>query len=93
MALTIYKNKEAGGRMVKLDRRLWKTAAGDLVEDGHPEAAYLYGSAGKEVQRADFEARGGVVEDEPKVDAPKTEPKPKPKAQPKPKRKTTKKGK
>ncbi len=70
MALTIYENKEAGGggNKVKLDRRLWLTREGDLVEDGHPEAATLYGSPGKEVRRSVFEALGGKVKDEPQGD-------------------------
>ena len=62
MAITVYENKEAGGKRVNLDRRLCLTAAGDrLVEDDTAEAATLYGSAGKEVPRAEFEALGGVV--------------------------------
>ncbi len=97
MAITVYENKEAGGARVKIDRRLCLTASGELVEDGHVEAATLYASAGKEVARAEFAALGGVVKDKPGVKA-KPEPKPKaatPKTKPesKPKRKTTKKGK
>ncbi len=104
MAIEVYENKEAGKR-VTLDRRLCLTAAGDrLVEDDTAEAATLYGSAGKEVPRAEFEALGGVVKSAAKPKAepepapvakPKAEPKPeaKPEAKPKPaaKRKTTKK--
>ena len=108
MAITVYENKEAGGARVKLDRRVYKTAAGGLVEEGHPDAATLYGSAGKEFSRAEFEALGGVVKSaaQPKAapkpkPTPATKPKPKPKpkakpkaaAKPKAKRKTTKKGK
>ena len=59
--LNIYENKEAGGKRVKLDRRCYLTAAGKVVEEGHPEAATLYASEGKEVSRADFAARGGVA--------------------------------
>ena len=62
MAITVYENKEAGGVRVKLDRRVYKTNAGKLVEEGHPEAATLYGSVGKDVPRAEFEALGGGVE-------------------------------
>ncbi len=103
MAITVYENKEAGGKRVKLDRRLCLTADGNrLVEDDTAEAATLYASAGKEVPRAEFEALGGVVKSaaQPKAapkPAPVTKPKPKAKpkaaAKPKAKRKTTKKGK
>lgn len=94
--ITVYENKEAGGARVKLDRRVYQTAAGDLVEEGHPEAATLYGSVGKEVPRAEFEALGGVVKGQAKpkpapVAADKPKPAPKAKATPKPK--ATKKGK
>ena len=91
MALTIYENKEAGGRMVKVDRRLCLDAAGQICEAGTKESVSLYAGEGKEVSRADFEARGGVVEDEPTVAA--AEPKPKATPKPKPKRKTKKRGK
>lgn len=47
---------------VTIDRNLWLTATGKLVEDGDPEAKTLYASAGKQVLRKDFEALGGVVE-------------------------------
>ncbi len=82
--ITVYENKEAGGVRVKLDQRVWRTDAGALVEDGHPEAATLYGSVGKEVPRAEFKALGGVVKSaaQPK---PKAAPATEPKAQPKPK--------
>lgn len=63
MAITVYENKEASSpTRVKLDRRVYSTGAGKLVEHGHPEAATLYGSAGKEVSRAEFEAMGGETE-------------------------------
>ncbi len=97
MAIEVYENKEAGKR-VTIDRRVCQTASGELVEDGHVEAATLYASAGKEVSRAEFEALGGVVKSaakpkpepkpkaEPKADAkPKAAPKPKPKPKPRPK--------
>lgn len=94
MALTIYENKEATHPRTKLERRLYKTAAGSLVAEGHPDAATLYGSVGKEVPTAELEALGLVVEaptipvvvDEP-------EPAPKPKAKPKAKATPKKKGK
>lgn len=89
MALTIYDNKEAGGARVKLDRRVYLTAAGKLVEEGHPEAATLYGSVGKQVSKADFEAHGGTIAKAPSNDGcpvevvevpdPVAAPKPKPK--------------
>jgi hypothetical protein len=85
MALTIYENKEAGAARVKLDRRIYKDAAGKLVEEGDPSAAILYGSVGKEVPRAEFEALGGVVGVEAAEPAPVVEPEPEP--APKPKRK------
>ena len=88
MAITVYENKEASKSRVKLDRRIYTTGAGKLVEEGHADAAVLYGSAGKEVGRADFEARGGVaVVDVTDPENPVlVDPKPKPKA----KRKTKK---
>ena len=99
MAITVYENKEAGGARVKLDRRLGLTADGKLVEDGDHRSATLYGSAGKEVPRAEFEALGGVVKSYAVGGVVKgpAKPKPAPAAKPKPapkrKRKTTKKGK
>ena len=109
MAIIVYENKEAGGARVKLDRRVYQTAAGKLVEEGHPEAATLYASAGKEVSKADFEAHGGTIAKAPANDGcpvevvevpdpvaapkPKRKRKAKAKATPKRKRKTTKKGK
>lgn len=92
MALTIYENKESTGATLKIDRRLYLDAAGNLVEDGDPAAATLFCSGYKPVSRADFEAAGGVVEDEPAA-VPEPEPEPEPKPKPKRKRKTTKKGK
>lgn len=96
MAITVYENKEAGGARVKLDRRLCLSAAGKLVEDGDPEAATLYGSAGKEVPRAEFEALGGIAKSAAKPKAePVAKPKPDPKPEPKkaPAKRKTKKGK
>ncbi len=97
MSITVYENKEAGKR-VTIDRRVCQTASGELVEDGHVEAATLYASAGKEVSRAEFEALGGVVKSAAKPKAepapvakPKAEPKPEAKPKPAAKRKTTKK--
>ena len=41
---------------VKLDRRLWLTADGSrLVEDGDPEAAFLWAAAGDEVDAEELE--------------------------------------
>ena len=79
MALKIiYENKESAGPKVKVDRRLCLNAAGKLVEADDPGAVALYCSAGKLVARADFEARGGVVD----VLVP-PEPEPETKAEPK----------
>lgn len=61
MALTIYENKEQTGGKIKVDRRLYENAAGELVEDDDPSAFRLYASAGKEVSREEFEARGGEI--------------------------------
>jgi len=82
MALTIYENKGAAPSKVKVDRRVYENADGKLVEDGDPSAIKLYCSAGKFVNRADFIARGGVIDivDEPEPESSK----------PKPKRKTKK---
>ncbi len=107
MAITVYENKEAGGKRLKLHERIYQTTDGELVGAGHADAATLYASAGKEVPRAEFEALGGVVKSAAKPKAapkpkptPATKPKPKPKAKAKAKpkakprkRKTTKKGK
>lgn len=104
MAFTVYENKEAGAARVKVDRRLYLSTAGKLVEADDPEAATLYASAGKEVLRAEFEKLGGKVKAAPKAKPepepqqepepkPKSKPKPKPKAKPKAKAKPKKKGK
>lgn len=34
-------------------RRIWRTTGGDLVGDGHPDAAFLAYAAGEEVSEAD----------------------------------------
>lgn len=100
MALTIYENKEATvDTKVKIDRRLYKNAAGRIVEEGDPSARFLFCSAGKLVDRAELEAAGGsvevaevVVEAEPTVEpeAPKPKPKPKKKKAPAKKKATRK---
>lgn len=41
-----------------VDRRLWLTAGGELVEDGDPSAAFLWAGAGAEVSQEDAEAVG-----------------------------------
>ena len=83
MALKIiYENKEATGLKVKVDQRLYLDAQGKLVEEGNAKAVVLYCSAGKHVNKADFEERGGVV---------KPAKKPEPEAEPKAKPKVTKK--
>lgn len=46
---------------MELDRKLWLTAdRSKVVEDGDPEAAFLYGTAGTEVS-ADEAKRLGVA--------------------------------
>ena len=46
---------------MKLDRTLWLTAGRDrVVEDGDPEAAFLLGTAGKEIPDAEAERLGLV---------------------------------
>ena len=105
MALTINENPEAGGggQKVTADRRLCLDAAGQICEAGTKESVSLYAGEGKQVSRADFEARGGkggvripVVVDvvvEAAEPVKEDEPKPAPKPRRKRKRKTTKKGK
>lgn len=44
---------------MKLDRTLWLTSDRDrVVEDGDPEAAFLLGTAGKEIPDAEAERLG-----------------------------------
>lgn len=63
------------GEMVTLDRRLWLTAGRDaVVEDGDPDAAFLYGTAGKKVPREEAERLGAVPAEKPqRKQAAKTE--------------------
>ncbi|MBI1757981.1 MAG: hypothetical protein HYR62_01915 [Actinobacteria bacterium] len=37
----------------RADRRLWRTATGGLVNDGHPDARHLAYAAGDELPEAD----------------------------------------
>ena len=92
--ISVYETKEASGARVTLDRRVCVDGKGKLCEDGHPNSVSLYGTAGKQVSRADFEARGGKVNKAPaedkstkaevavvdvsKPDAPRAVPAPKP---------------
>ena len=89
MALTTYENKGVKHLRTKVDRRLYMNAARDrLVAEGHPDAAWVYASKGKEVPTAELEAFGPVIEVPtypPKVEQePEPKPKPKPKARPRP---------
>lgn len=43
---------------ITVDRRLWLTTDGDLVEDGDPDAAFLWAGANTEVDRAEAERLG-----------------------------------
>ncbi len=83
MALTDHENKEAKHPRTKLERRLWKTTDDRLVAEGHPDAATLYGSIGKEVPTAELGAFGPVVEIPTIPVVVEEEPKPKAKARPK----------
>ena len=64
MALKIIGDtSEHAGARIKVDRRLYLDAAGELVEADDPTARSLYASAGKEVSRVEFEALGGEIVD------------------------------
>ena len=57
MALTItYINEQAPSPKVTVSERLWRTEDGRLVGDGHPDAAFLFCSPGREVSKAEFES-------------------------------------
>lgn len=44
----------------KITERLYTTAKGDVVEDGHPDAAFLFAIPGDEIPLAEAEAKGLV---------------------------------
>lgn len=69
MPLTIRKQTDGGGEKVTVDRRLYLTADRErVVEEGDPDAAFLYAAAGRRVPREEFERLGGIIEDaEPEV--------------------------
>ncbi|WP_327047284.1 hypothetical protein OG320_05165 [Microbispora sp. NBC_01189] len=43
---------------MRAEQRVWRTADGDLVDDGHPDAAVLAYAAGDELTAADAERYG-----------------------------------
>lgn len=54
-------NKPGTGETVEVDRRLWLTADRQrVVEDGDPQAAFLYATAGARVPRAEAEELGAL---------------------------------
>jgi len=57
MALKIsYINQEAPSPKVKVDARLYRTGDGSrLVPEGHPDAAFLFCTPGREVSQEEFE--------------------------------------
>lgn len=67
--------KETG--KIKLDRKLWQDADGNVVEDGDPSAAVLIGSEGKELPIAQarqfglVNADGKLIEPGAKAEEPK----------------------
>lgn len=61
--LTINEEPQATGRKVKLGRNLYLNAARDrIVEEGDPEAAFVYGRAHHEKPVAELERLGVSVE-------------------------------
>lgn len=65
--------------MYTVDKHIWRTADGTLVEHGHPDAAILQYPAGTEVPDADAK-RLRLAE------VGKTDPAPEPEAEPEPKK-------
>ena len=56
---------------MRLDRRLWLTADRDrVVEEGDPDAAFLLGTAGKEIPDAEAERLGLTAKPQAKQSAP-----------------------
>lgn len=51
---------------VTVDRRLWLDAEGNLVEDGDPKAAFLWGTKGTEVTDDEAERRGYKARSKPR---------------------------
>lgn len=68
---------------VKLDRKLWQDADGNVVEDGDPSAAILIGPEGRELPVAQAR-KFGLVDADGKLIQPSTEnePAPEPKKAP-----------
>lgn len=60
MALTInIPEREPMSSRITVDRRLWLNAAKDgLVEDGDPDAAFLWAGPGREVSKDDADRLG-----------------------------------
>lgn len=50
-----------------LKQKLWRTHAGHLVPDGHPDAAFLYGVPGNRISMAEARKHGLVEEEQPEV--------------------------
>lgn len=74
MGLTINDRKAADmASKITVDRRLWLTADGKLVEDGDPKAAFLWAGEGREV-RADEAERLGYRPSRTKAQPPAEEP-------------------
>lgn len=61
MGIEVTRNETQATDKVEVDRKLWLTKDRDrVVEDGDPEAAFLYATPGKRVPREEAE-RLGVV--------------------------------
>lgn len=60
MGIRFYENKSGGGKATRVDRRLWTTKDGRLVEDGDPEAYSLFCLPNQRVSEAEIAAHGGL---------------------------------
>lgn len=69
MGLSYHTSQPEGAPMVTVDRRLWLDAAGKIVEDGDPAAAFLF-AAGPGEQVSEEAAKDAGYKPKPKA-APK----------------------
>jgi hypothetical protein len=76
--ITIETQADAGMQpIVTLDRRLWLVEdKSRVVEDGDPEAAFLYSVPGTIVPKAEAEALGAIKKKKEAAQPPPEEPKP-----------------